>query len=160
MAIRRDGLWSLEQGVGADEYAESDARSVTIVCALVGLDERAIGHVQYDPLTRRLRQMLVMPQFRRLGVGRALVQRVVAVHEARMAEEAGRDAKRPKLEDGTSPQLPRLRVHAHLRSVQFYERVGFSRLLAAGVEHELDGGVYVSNGVECVKLEYRGQTAG
>ena len=64
LAMRADGLWAHEEGVDAATYAESDIRCETIVASLSGNEGRAIGHVQYDFATKRLRQLFVMPQVR------------------------------------------------------------------------------------------------
>ena len=182
LAMRRDGLWSLEQGVTAASYEESDRRSVTVLCQPAG-DGGGVsvaGHVQYDPATSRLRQLLVLPLHRRMGIGRALVARVVQLHDERhgaptaqgraaeVKEEApppraaGEEAS-PRKRRHQSPtggasamdvdgvealpraETPPLLVHAHVRSEPFYARVGFVREGSS---------VYVSNGVECVKMVY------
>ena len=140
LAMRADGLWANEEGVTAADYEESDLRCETIVATLTGLVDRAIGHVQYDPATKRLRQLFVMPQFRKLGVGSALVKRVLATHEDAMRFEAEDPQKRRRGEG--------LRVHAHVKSEKFYEKCGFVR----------EGDEYRSNGVMCVRMLFSATT--
>ena len=108
----------------------------TIVATLSGNEGRAIAHVQYDPATKRLRQLFVMPQFRNLGIGAALVKRVLMTHEDAMRFEADDPQKRRRGEG--------LRVHAHVNSAPFYEKCGFVR----------EGDEYRSNGVMCVRMQF------
>jgi len=137
LEARRRLLWAHESGVGASAYEESDARSVTFVCVLEG-SETPAGQVQYDPSTRRLRQMVVLPQFRKLGIGCALVRAVASIHAEKVA---GGSVNGPGAEGDASPPL---RVHAWQRSEAFYTRCGFAR----------EGDPYESNGVRCVRMAY------
>ena len=149
LTLRRVCLWSLETGVSASDYAAVDRRAVSIVCVLSGTCMCIAGHVQYDPHTARLRQLLVLPQFRRLGIGAALVRAVVEAHRAATDASTGSSAltKRQRTGDDADRDADlavALTVHAWQRSEAFYTRCGFVR----------KGNEYESNGVVCVKMEY------
>lgn len=154
LALRRICLWSMEAGVSAVDYEAADARAEAILCLLDGSGNVA-GHVQYDPHTKRLRQLLVLPQFRRLGIGRALVRAVVEAHGAASGAmtQSGTHKRQRAEDDGDDARpksfAPALSVHAWQRSEGFYERCGFVR----------KGEEYESNGVMCVRMEYHSLTA-
>lgn len=97
----RRALHELE-GKSMDDYADSDARSVHFVAHV---EDRVAGHVQFDPNTGRLRQLIIRPEHRGERLGRRLV---AAVEDEARAQ--GRDE---------------LRVHAWVASVGFYRAMGF-----------------------------------
>ena len=100
-ALRQLELLDAESKTMAD-YSESDSRSVHFV-ARDG--EHLAGYVQYDPEGNRMRQIIVAAEYRGGDLGRILVEHV-------------REEARRRGED-------ELCVHAWVRSLGFYLRVGF-----------------------------------
>ncbi|MDP2434229.1 MAG: GNAT family N-acetyltransferase, partial [archaeon] len=109
--LRREMLWDRE-GLSAEDskrqYLDLLDRRAVHFLAFEGPGEGQrllIGMAQFDPVTARLRQVLVRPEHTRKGVGRALVERV-----AKEAQEAG---------------CAFLQVNAWHGSVGFYSSLGF-----------------------------------
>jgi len=109
---------SYAEGEKQIDYGNIDTRCVHYIASYKG---KFAGCVQYDPEENRLRQMLVLPDFRRLGIGRMLVDRVaLEAKESRNTE---------------------LLAYGWASSLQFYSRSGFVPL----------GKPYKYNGVICQK---------
>jgi predicted GNAT family N-acyltransferase len=92
----------IPEGLTMADYNEGDSRSIHYVARTA---DRLAGYAQYDPVTARLRQMVVVSKQRGGQLGRTLVECV--------RDEARRRGERE------------LRVHAWTRSIDFYRRVGF-----------------------------------
>ena len=96
VALRETHLLSHE-GLKADAYQEIDVRSIHF---LAFKKSALLGMVQYDPQLNRIRQLLVLPEARRQGIGRQLIQAV-------------------------QREVPSLKVHAWQTSQAFYAQCGF-----------------------------------
>ncbi|MEC7988168.1 MAG: GNAT family N-acetyltransferase [Myxococcota bacterium] len=86
-----------KEGLTVSDYRESDARSVHFAAFL---KSALLGFVQYDPISHRIRQMLVTPEARLQGIGKRLIQEVLK-------------------------EYPKPKVHAWKASEPFYIRCGF-----------------------------------
>ncbi len=117
-AAREQYLFPVE-GNKLSDYRNSDARSIHFVA---GYNNQLAGYVQYDPKLNRLRQMLVLPDFQGIGIGKNLVDEVVA--EAK--EHANKE----------------LLVNAWAASQGFYTKTGFVPY----------GAPYESNCIMCQKM--------
>jgi len=113
----REKVFIEEQSVPRElEWDEWDARSEhAIACDAAG---RAIGTARLLP-DGRVGRMAVLPEWRRRGVGAALL-------EAILGQARGR-------------ALPRVTLHAQTHAAGFYRRFGFSErgseFLEAGIPH-------------------------
>jgi predicted GNAT family N-acyltransferase len=113
----RDRVFIEEQGVPRElEWDEWDARSEhALACDAAG---RAIGTARLLP-DGRIGRMAVLPEWRRRGVGAALV-------EAMLAQARGH-------------ALPCVTLHAQTHAAGFYRRFGFNErggeFLEAGIPH-------------------------
>jgi predicted GNAT family N-acyltransferase len=126
--LRERYLWPVD-GCTMENYAESDQNSIHFFATWKEKENHngntAIGTVQYDPTTNRLRQLIVEPSFRKLHAGTRLVDAVKEEVTHRYQQEY-------------------LKVHAWLDSAPFYARNGF----------KTRGDVYDSNGVMCQVMVY------
>lgn len=102
------------------DYQVSDARNVHFIAIC---DGELAGFVQYDPELNRLRQMLVLPDFRGMNIGQGLADRV--------AKESQKDGHMV------------LWVHAWLQAQDFYLKAGFFPV----------GEQYENNGTMCQKMK-------
>jgi len=151
---------------------------------------RLVGHVQLDPMLGRLRQLIVLPQFRRLGIGRALVGAVVRAHGAQhggpeisaheatlteadtLAHDLDAAPHRADGFDGThcgTPQMQLVQPQPPTRKRPRGTSVCPPLLVHAHARsapfYEQCGfvrvdEVYESNGVECVRMEHRPPAVG
>lgn len=119
LEARQQYLFPVDGGC-LEDYRLSDKRGIHFIALS---NERLAGLVQYDPELNRLRQMLVLPDFRGLGVGYDLVESVVKECEKHNNRE--------------------LWVHAWSVSRDFYRKAGF---ISQGEEYE-------SNGIKCQKMK-------
>ena len=130
LRLRSQYLWPVDGCNFDDDYQASDARSVHFFATPCGLDypifmDIVLGTVQYDPVTNRLRQLIVDPSYRNHQVGERLVRAV--------QQEAMEMHHRYFLQ-----------VNAWVESALFYTKHGFVP----------QGDVYESKGVPCQVMTY------
>ena len=108
----REKVFVEEQNVpAADEYDQHD-RAGTTRHYLARHNGHPAGAARWRPTAQgvKLERFAVLPEFRNLGVGEALVQQVLAD----VAAEA--------------PAAAQVYLHAQLRAIPLYERIGFSKV--------------------------------
>jgi predicted GNAT family N-acyltransferase len=105
-----------EQGVPADEEFDADDEIAVHAIALVGNTVVGTGRLIFPPGYAKIGRLAVLREWRAHGVGRALL-------EALMAEAARQGA-------------PRAVLHAQVQALGFYERAGF---VAVGDEFDEAG---------------------
>jgi predicted GNAT family N-acyltransferase len=108
----REKVFVEEQGVPADaEYDEHD-RAGSTRHYLARYQGQPAGAARWRPTANgvKLERFAVLPEFRNLGVGDALVRQVLAD----VAAEA--------------PEAAQVYLHAQLRAVPLYERTGFGKV--------------------------------
>ena len=120
LKLREEHLFKRES-LTRMSYADLDERSIHF---LAYKDDRLAGFVQYDPEGNRLRQLLVLSEFRGNGVGQELV--------AAVREEAMRHGQK------------HLFVHSWKDSSAFYAKCGFV----------LEGEPYLSHSIVCQRMRY------
>ncbi|NML66304.1 GNAT family N-acetyltransferase [Hymenobacter sp. RP-2-7] len=108
----REKVFVEEQGVPADaEYDEHD-RAATTRHYLARYQGHPAGAARWRPTAGgvKLERFAVLPEFRNLGVGEALVHQVLADVRAE------------------APDAAQVYLHAQLRAIPLYERTGFGKV--------------------------------
>ena len=116
--IRR-AVFQVEQGVPADEEFDDDDERAIHVLATVGGHAAGTGRIVFHPAYAKIGRMAVHRQFRRQGVGRAIIERLM-----QMGSERG---------------ATRFVLHAQVHAIPFYEAAGFTvvgeEFEEAGIPH-------------------------
>jgi len=102
-----------------EEYKVSDPSSIYFLATFGGDIQ---GMAQYNPLLNQLQQLLVLPAYRNVGIGRTLVNRI--------------------MEEASTRHQTSLCVHAWVSSKTFFQKLGFE-----SIDNE-----YLNNGILCQKL--------
>lgn len=103
-AVRRE-VFQREQGVAEEEEFDADDESAVHVLALVDGQPAGTGRLVLHPDYARIGRMAVYRPYRRGGVGRALLDRLMELARARGAR--------------------RFVLHAQVQAIPFYESAGF-----------------------------------
>jgi predicted GNAT family N-acyltransferase len=108
-----------EQGVSAGEEFDADDDTATHLLAVAGDMPVGTGRIVFHPDHAKIGRMAVLKEWRRRGVGRALMDVLTGI----AAERA----------------VPRLVLHAQVHAIPFYEAMGFRVVSAefeeAGIPH-------------------------
>jgi predicted GNAT family N-acyltransferase len=117
-AIRRR-VFQDEQGVPADEeFDADDERAVHVLADMNGIPV-GTGRIVFQPGYAKIGRMAVLKEYRRHGVGRAIL-----IDLSRIAAERG---------------VTRLVLHAQVHAIPFYEALGFrvvgGEFAEAGIPH-------------------------
>ncbi|RYY11320.1 MAG: GNAT family N-acetyltransferase [Cytophagaceae bacterium] len=108
----REKVFVEGQGVPADEEYDQHDRAATTRHYLAWLDGQPAGAARWRPTEKgvKLERFAVLDDFRNQGIGVALVQQVLAD----VAAEA--------------PDAAQVYLHAQLRAIPLYERMGFAKV--------------------------------
>lgn len=103
-AVRRRVFVDEQKFPAADEFDEDDEAAVHVLAEVDGVAV-GTGRLVLRPEHARIGRMAVLPAYRRRGVGRLILERLL-----RLAEERGHG---------------RVVLHAQLHAIPFYEASGF-----------------------------------
>ncbi|HXQ24565.1 MAG TPA: GNAT family N-acetyltransferase [Candidatus Acidoferrales bacterium] len=124
-AIRRR-VFQAEQGVPVEEEFDADDAGAVHVLATIGAAAVGTGRIVFHPDSAKIGRMAVLKEYRRCGVGSALLAELSRV-------AAGRG-------------VTRLILHAQVHAIPFYAALGFrvtsGEFMEAGIPHRrMEGGV-------------------
>ena len=108
----RERVFVDEQHVPLDEEYDEHDREATTRHYLALVDGQPAGAARWRPTSGgvKLERFAVLPAFRNHGVGEALVRQVLADVQAE------------------APEAAQVYLHAQLRAIPLYERLGFSKV--------------------------------
>ncbi|WP_223651227.1 GNAT family N-acetyltransferase [Hymenobacter psoromatis] len=108
----REKVFVGEQNVPAEAEYDAHDRAATTRHYLAQVDGQPAGAARWRPTSTgvKLERFAVLPAFRNQGVGEALVQQVLADVQAQ------------------APDAAQVYLHAQLRAIPLYERMGFRKV--------------------------------